>query len=195
MTMTFFEGMSATRVRRALNVLLEAPFFYPEDDPELFAWMRRHRVELARFLSEVFDWQLVIEPEVARVHKSAWHNAAITPKQRAGFEPTRAGECIALLLLLELDSKVFSMGELLAHGARRTTELGLSARFDAPALRDLYRELMPTLIKHRLVREIAPFEGTDLEAIKRYEKLPGLELYDRAAIDDVAVRTALGRPS
>jgi hypothetical protein len=186
MTMTFFEGMSPTRVRRALNVLLEAPFFYPSDDPELFVWVRRHQVELARFFAEAFEWQLVIEPDVARVHKARWHNEAIAPRQRARFEPTRSGECLALLLLLELEVPRFTMGELLAHGTRRLGELGLAERFDEARLRDAYRDLVPELLRHRLLRE------TDGDEVRTYEALPGLRVYDRAALDDAAIRVALG---
>lgn len=196
MSMTFFDGMSGARLRRALNVLTEAPFFYPADDPELFAWVRRHRGELARFFAEVFEWQLVVEADVARVHKSRWHNEAITPKQRASFEPTRAGECVALLLLLELDLAVFTMGELLAHGTRRMTELGLAEPWGETRLRDLYRDLIPTLLRHRLVEELAPaaLEGEGAE-VSSYRALPGLRLYDRRAIDERAIRAALGVPA
>lgn len=186
MSMTFFEGMSPSRVKRALNVLLEAPFFYPSDDPELFAWVRRHRVELARFFAEVFEWQLAVERDVARVHKARWHNAAITPKQRSSFEPTRGAECIALLLLLEMEGPRFTMGELLAHGMRRLGELGLAKRFDETRLRDAYRDLVPALLRHRLVREAEAGE------VATYEALPGLRVYDRAALDEAALKAAFG---
>ena len=197
MTMSFFEGMSAPRVRRALNVLTEAPFFYPADDPELFAWVRRHRVEIARFFAETFEWQLVVEHDVARLHKPRWHNDAITPKQRASFEPTRTGECIALLLLLELEPTELTMGELLAHGTRRLADLGVSERWDEIRLRDAYRDLIPALLRHRLIEELLPDaredgDGDEKNKVTRYRALPGLRLYDRRAIDDRAIRAALG---
>ncbi|MFO0685209.1 MAG: DUF2398 family protein [Sandaracinus sp.] len=208
MSMTFFDGMSTARVRRALNVLTEAPFFYPSDDPELFAWTRRHRVELARFFADAFEWQLVVEQDVARLHKGRWYNDALTPRQRASFEPTRTGECVALLLLLEVAGDpsragvddaasergaAFSMGELLSHAVRRMAELGQSERFDETRLRDLFRELMPSLLRHRLVRERAlPRGASEPEPVKRYEPLPGLRLYDRRALDERALAEALG---
>ncbi len=198
MTLTFFEGMQTGRTQRVLNVLLEAPFFYVEDDPELFGYLRRHRVELARFFVEAFDWQLVVEDSVARVHKSRWHNDAITKKRRGTFEPTRPGECIALLMLLELHERLrgegglarprVTMGALLQHGARRLSEIGLADRYDESVLRGLYRELMPTLMHQRLVREVPDPETGD--GARTYELLPGLGLYDPRALSDEAIRDA-----
>lgn len=194
MTMSFFEGMQAARTQRVLNVLCEAPFFYVEDDPELFGYMRRHRVELARFFVEAFDWQLVVDDSVAHLHKARWHNDAITKKQRGTFEPTRPGECIALIVLLDLHERLraegeprprVSMGVLLQHASQRLTELGLGDRFDESALRGLYRDLVPTLMRHRLVRELAGHDGA-----RTYELLPGLGLYDPRALSDEAIRDA-----
>jgi hypothetical protein len=199
MTMSFFEGMQAARTQRLLNVLLEGPFFYVEDDPELFGYLRRHRVEIARFFAEVFDWQLVVEDSVARLHKSRWHNDAITKKRRGTFEPTRPGECIALLVLLDLHERLredggparprVTMGALLQHAAQRLAELGLAHRYDESVLRGLYRDLVPTLMRHRLVREIAEVHG-DGDGARIYELLPGLSLYDLRALSDDAIREA-----
>lgn len=200
MTLTFFDGMQTARTQRVLNVLLEAPFFYVEDDPELFGYLRRHRVELARFFFEAFDWQLVVEDSVARVHKTRWHNEAITKTRRGTFEPTRPGECIALLMLLELHERLrgegglarprVTMGALLQHGAQRLAEIGLADRYDESVLRELYRELVPTLMHHRLVREVAdPAAG---DGARTYELLPGLGLYDPRALSDDAIREAFG---
>lgn len=204
MTMSFFEGMHGKRTQSVLNVLLETPFFYPEDDPELFAFLRRHRVEITRFFAEVFDWELVVEPRVARVHKAHWHNASVTRTQRSPFEPTRKGDCLALLLLLDLHERRtserqshpqdaspirFSMGELLEHAGERMGELGLADRYDADAIRDLYRSLVPVLLLHRFVREIDDAGGCT------YEALAGLALYDARALSDEALREAFVRPS
>lgn len=198
MTLTFFEGMQTGRTQRVLNVLLEAPFFYVEDDPELFGYLRRHRVEVARFFVEAFDWQLVVEDSVAHVHKSRWYNEAITKKRRGTFEPTRPDECIALLMLLELHEHLrgegavarprITMGVLLQHGARRLAEIGLADRYDESVLRGLYRELVPTLMHHRLVREVADREAGD--GARAYELLPGLGLYDPRSLSDDAIREA-----
>ncbi len=199
MTLIFFEGMQMARTQRVLNVLLEAPFFYVEDDPELFGYLRRHRVELARFFVEAFDWQLVVDTSVARVHKSHWHNDAITKKRRATFEPTRPGECIALIVLLDLHERLrgdggparprVTMGALLQHAAQRLAELGLADRYDESVLGGLYRDLVPTLMHHRLVRELAETtQGGD--GARTYELLPGLGLYDPRALGDDAIREA-----
>lgn len=199
MTMSFFEGMQTARTQRVLNVLLEAPFFYVEDDPELFGYLRRHRVELARFFAEAFDWQLVVEDAVARVHKSRWHNDAITKKRRATFEPTRPGECIALLVLLDLHERLredggsarprVTMGTLLQHATQRLAELGLADRYDEGALRGVYRDLVPVLMHHRLVRELVEIHGEG-DGARTYELLPGLGLYDPHALTDDAIREA-----
>jgi hypothetical protein len=199
MTVSFFEGMQTARTQRVLNVLLEAPFFYVEDDPELFAYVRRHRVELARFFAEAFDWQLVVDSSVAHVHKARWHNDAITKKRRGTFEPTRPGECIALLVLLDLHERLHaeggptrprvSMGALLQHATQRLSELGLSERFDESALRSAYRDLVPTLLRHRLVRELAE-GGGEGDGTHLYELLPALGLYDPRALTDDAIREA-----
>ena len=197
MTLSFFEGMQTARTQRVLNVLLEAPFFYVEDDPELFGYLRRHRIELARFFLEAFDWQLVVEDSVARVHKSRWFNDAITKKRRGTFEPTRPGECVALLVLLDLHERLrgggperprITMGALLVHATQRLRELGLADRYDESVLRGLYRDLIPTLMHHRLVRELGDARGGD--GARAYELLPGLALYDPSALSDDAIRAA-----
>lgn len=212
MSLQFFEGMQSSRTQRVLNVLLEAPFFYAEDDPELFGYLRRHRVELARFFVEAFDWQLVVEDSVARVHKSRWHNDAITKKRRGTFEPTRPGECIALLLLLDLYQRLpgaegragsragkpaaddpdvrprVTMGALLQHAAQRLGELGLAERYDERVVRDLYRDLVPSLLRHRLLREFGEADGDG--GARSYELMPGLGLFDPGALSDDAIREA-----
>lgn len=199
MTLTFFEGMQTARTQRVLNVLLEAPFFYVEDDPELFGYLRRHRVEVARFFVEAFDWQLVVDDSVARVHKSRWHNDAITRKRRGTFQPTRPGECVALLVLLDLHERLrgeggperprVTMGALLQHATERLAELGLASRYDESMLRGVYRDLVPTLMHHRLVRELAAVPGVG-DAARTYELLPGLGLYDPHALSDDAIQAA-----
>src|SRR5687767_9180038 len=50
MSTSFFEELGGrARVQDVLNVLVEAPFFYPSDDPDLFAYLRRHREPIGRF--------------------------------------------------------------------------------------------------------------------------------------------------
>jgi hypothetical protein len=207
---TFFEHVGPRgRVQAALNVLLEAPFFYRDDDPELFTFMRRHRAELARFWEECFGWQLVIDARCARLYKPRWYNGALKRSQHDVFEPTRRDECIAFLLVLELHERLleernvapddpepirFEIGELFAYAkGRLAEELGDDA-YDDEAIRRLYRRLIPLLLRFRFLREIPP-DRDDRATLDRdrylYECLPALHAYDVRAISPQALKRAL----
>ena len=63
----FFEKLNGPRVTSALNVLGEAPYFYRDDDPDLFAFLRRNRAEFERFYRELYGWELVVDGRTAFV--------------------------------------------------------------------------------------------------------------------------------
>jgi hypothetical protein len=208
--MSWFEKLQRTRVQALLNVLFEAPFFYREDDPDLFAFLRRNRAEFTQFFEELFDMRLVVDARCARLYKTAWFNRALKPSQHDVFELTRRDDCIAFLLVLEfyerlleeqnvdIDDDVplrFEFGELFAFARDRLHQLLGSAAPDDDGVRRLLRDLVPTLLRYRFLREIAPDReeriGLDRDRFL-YECLPGLHHYDVRALGASAVRDAFG---
>src|SRR5258708_6528198 len=159
------------RIQRALNVLVEAPFFYPSDDPDLFAFLRKNRAEFRRFFDELYGWQLVVDARCARLFKETWHNRALKPSQHDVFEPTRRDDCIAFLLVLEFYEHLleernvapddpapmrFQFGELFDFAAARFAGV-LADRAPGPdEVRRILRGLVPTLLRFRFLRELDP---------------------------------------
>jgi hypothetical protein len=205
-----FEKVSPkNRIGDALNVLAEAPFFFQRDDPELFAFLRRHRAAFGRFYEAHFGWQLVVEGPMARLYKSRWVNKALTPSQHDVFDLTRKGECLGFLLVLEfyehlLDERNasiddaeplrFEMGELLAFvGGRLTEELGEDEGGEDVARRIL-RAIFPTLLRFRFLIDIPPPPETraSLHPDRHlYECTPALHQYDVRLLADAALGRAL----
>lgn len=194
---TYFEHTAPrARVQAVLNALVEAPFFYREDDPELFAFLRRHKAEFARFYHELYDWRLVVDARSARLYKTRWHNRALKPSQHDVFDLTRRDDCLAFLLVLEFyehlledrnadvddpEPLCFEFGELFAFARERLAgELGDAAPDDG-GVRNLLRRIVPTLLRYRFLREVTPDreERVGLDADRYlYECMPALHHYD-----------------
>jgi len=197
------------RIQAVLNVLVEAPFFFREDDPELFAFLRRHRAEFVRFYDDLYDWRLVVDARCARLYKTRWHNRALKPSQHDVFDLTRRDECLAFLLVLEFYERLldernadpddpeplrFEFGELFGYTRERLREeLGAGAP-DDDGVRKLLRSLVPTLLRYRFLREIPPDReeriGLDRDRYL-YECLPALHHYDVRVLGQSALRDVL----
>ena len=92
---------TAQLVRAALNILMESPYFYKEDDERAFLTVLRYRQAFAAFFEKFFGWTLVADAKCVRLYKSKWFNEAITVPNRDMFGFTRRDECVGFLLLLE----------------------------------------------------------------------------------------------
>jgi hypothetical protein len=191
-----FDKLSGPRVTAVLNVLAEAPFFYRQDAPELFAFLRRHRAEFTRFYADLYGWELHVDARTARLYKERWHNPALRPSQRDVFDLSRRDDCLAFLLLLEFHERLlerdnlgddeaesprFWFGELFAFVRDRLgEELGEAAPGDDD-VRKLLRGLWPTLVRYRFVREVP--DEPELRGEPR-DELDGAPPGDAAARDD-----------
>ncbi len=211
---TYFDKLNGPRVTAVLNVLGEAPFFYRDDDADLFGFLRRNRAEFARFYDELYGWELLVDGRTARVYKERWHNRALRPSQHDVFDLTRRSDCLGFLLLLEFHGRLleshnlagddaesprFEFGELFGFARTRLVEeLGGDAPADDEVRRTL-RGLWPTLERYRFVRALARDQGAgddaaadDDEDRVLYEALPGLHHYDLRRLGPAALARALG---
>ncbi|MBT7304331.1 MAG: DUF2398 family protein [Victivallales bacterium] len=194
---------SRERVVAALNVLTEAPYFYREDNEEVFFFLRRHRQLFSEFFERYFDWRLVLDDRCARVHKDKWHNPAITASQRDLFGFRKRDECLAFMMLLEFfehqmdensmtvedrDSLKFRLGSLLAYLVARFAELYpelAETRYSEEHVRkNLLRAIMPVLERYRFLRPLPPPKelGRIDEAEIIYEALPAMYHYNAKAL-------------
>jgi hypothetical protein len=206
---SYFEHVAHPRVQAVLNVLVEAPFFYKTDDPDLFAFLRRNTAEFQRFYDELYGWRLVVDGRCARLYKPRWHNQALRPSQHDVFDLTRRDDCIAFLVVLEFYEHLleernvnpddpeplrFEHGELFAFAKQRFLEVLGEQAPDDDATRRLLRALMPTLLRYRFLREVPPSreerEGLDPERYL-YDCLPALYHYDVRALGRSALEAAL----
>ncbi len=208
--MTWFDKLSQPKVRRVLNVLVEAPFFYREDDEDLFAFLRKNRAAFQRFYDEMYGWQLVVDARCARVYKTTWHNRALKPSQHHVFDPTRRDDCIAFLIALEFYEHLlgernvsvddpeplrFEFGELFAFARGRLGEELGEAAPDEEGVRRLLRGLVPVLLEYRFLRELVPDreERDRVEADQIiYECLPAFSHYDVRALGEHVLGELLG---
>lgn len=208
--MTYFEKINGSRVTSVLNVLVEAPFFYREDDPDLFAFLRRHRSEFERFFRDLYEWELVVDARTARLYKGRWHNRALKPSQHDVFDLTRRNDCIGFLLVLEFYEQLleqanlasddtvsprFTFGELFEFARARFAE-ELSAPPTEEDVRKILRGLMPALVRYRFVRELprddlAADDPVETDQVL-YEALPGLHHYDVRRLGPGALARSFG---
>lgn len=187
------------RVEAVLNVLVEAPYFYRQDNEEVFFFLRRHRLEFARFFERYFGWRLVLDDKCARVHKEKWHNPAIPESQRDVFGFRKRDDCLAFMMLLEFfehqmdensmtveekDNLRFRLGDLLSFLVLRFAELypeQAAQRYTEEGIRrDILRGIMPVLERHRFLRRLPPPSdlGTVAETDVIYEALPAMHHYN-----------------
>jgi hypothetical protein len=188
------------RVRATLNVLTESTFFYREDDPDLFFFMRRNQAAFRTLFERYFGWQLYIDRQCARLLKERQYNEALRPSQRALFDLRRRDECLLFALLLEFyeeegqrqglspdDDRLlrFLLADFVAFAIRRfREELGNAAPPEAKIFESV-RPLFDQLERHRFVRLV---DRTGVEAGEEmpagmaehllYEFLPGIGCYD-----------------
>lgn len=191
---------SEARVKAALNVLLEAPYFYKTDDEDLFLFISRYKKELDAFLESHFGWYLVADAKCARVYKPRWYNERITPSKRNMFNFTARNDCIAFMLLLEFfetkveeeaigiddpDNLRFRFGELLEFEHRRFRELfpESAADYDDDDVRRILRNIMPVLEQYRFILRIDPPADERISADEViYECFPALWHYNPSGL-------------
>jgi len=194
MSTEFFPHLNQDKIRRLLNILQEAPYFYRDDDPTLFAFLRQNRLQFERFYQHFYGWELVADQKCARLYKAEWHNEMIKPSQRDIFDLTTRHECLAFLLVVEFYEHLleernltveeanpqFHFGELLEFAQRRLQEELREKAPDAAGVRQILRNILPMLLRYRFLREHRPTqEDGDIDKDKWiYECLPALYHYD-----------------
>ena len=191
---------TAQLVRAALNILMESPYFYKEDDERAFLTVLRYRQAFAAFFEKFFGWTLVADAKCVRLYKPKWFNEAITVPNRDMFGFTRRDECVGFLLLLEFfecesreqgvtaDDKEnlrFRFGDWLEFSAARFREL-FGAKRDAYSdekVRLVLRGIMPSLERYRFLRKVRPSADESVnESETIYEALPAMWHYQAAQL-------------
>ncbi|MBN2448986.1 MAG: DUF2398 family protein [Lentisphaeria bacterium] len=190
------------RVRAVLNLLLETPYFYREDNEDTFFFLRRHRQEFAQFFDECFGWSLVLDDKCARVHKPKWYNQAVSEANRDLFGFRRRDDCIGFMLLLEFfenqldensmtvedrDNLRFRFGDLLTYTHRRFLELFPGTgdgRYSEDAVRaHVLRRILPVLERYRFLLRIPPPAGMEVvESDMIFEAMPALYHYNSSRL-------------
>lgn len=188
------------RVRAVLNVLTESTFFYREDDPDLFFFLRRNQASFRELFEHYFGWRLYVDRQCARLIKERQYNEAVRPSQRALFDLRRRDECLLFALLLEFHEEEgqrqgvtpdddrhlrFLLADLITFAIRRfREELGDAMPPEARVF-EATRPLFEQLERHRFVRLVdrkLAEAGDQLPAGMAehllYEFLPGIRCYD-----------------
>lgn len=183
------------RVRKVLNILLESPYFYADDDYDSFLFLRRHRPEFTEFFKQLYGWSLLIDSKCARVYKAEWYNNSITSANRSLFNFTKRDECLAFMLLLEFFEQQleengmtvedkqnlrFHFGDLLDYSHKRFTEIfpDKQEQYTQEKVRNqVWKPVMPELEKYRFVKKIKPPEDLQTTDVI-YEAMPALYHYN-----------------
>ena len=191
---------TAQLVRSALNILMESPYFYKEDDEWAFLTVLRYRQAFAAFFEKFFGWTLVADAKCVRMYKPKWFNEAITVPNRDMFGFTRRDECVGFLLLLEFferesreqgvtaDDKEnlrFRFGDWLEYSAARFRELFDAKReaYSDEKVRLVLRGIMPALERYRFLRKVRPSADESVnESETIYEALPAMWHYQAAQL-------------
>ncbi len=191
---------TAQLVQSALNILLESPYFYRDDDERAFLAVQRYRQAFAAFFEKFFGWTLVIDAKCARLYKPKWYNEKITLANRDMFGFTHRDECVGFLLLLEFfereareqgvaaddkDNLRFRFGDWLEYSAARFRELFPEKRevYSDEKVRQVVRGIMPALERYRFLRKIRPSADDAVNETETiYEALPALWHYQAAQL-------------
>ena len=173
-------GQNEQKVQKILNILLEAPYFYRDDDLSLFLFLSKYKRAFAGFFNKFYGWELIVEYKCARLYKPAWYNEKVTEVNRDMFNFTKRDECVAFLLLLEFferelqeqavstDDKEnlrFLFGSFLNFAGGRFREVfpERTDYYTDEQVRRVVRAIMPTLLKYRFLREL-PHSDDDGES-------------------------------
>lgn len=187
-------GQNEQKVQRILNILLEAPYFYRDDDLALFLFLSKYKRAFAGFFKKFYGWDVIVEPKCARLYKPAWFNEKVTEVNRDMFNFTRRDECVAFLLLLEYferqlqeqavsteekENLRFRFGSFLEFACGRFREVfpERTAFYTDEQVRRTVRDIMPALHKYRFLREIPRGDEDVKDDDTIYECLPAMWLY------------------
>lgn len=191
---------TAQLVRAALNILMESPYFYKEDDERAFLTVLRYRQAFAAFFEKFFGWTLVADVKCVRLYKPKWFNEAITLPNRDMFGFTRRDECVGFLLLLEFferesreqgvtaddkDNLRFRFGDWLEYSVTRFRALFAVKRdaYSDEKVRLILRGIMPALERYRFLRKVRPSADESVnESETIYEALPAMWHYQAAQL-------------
>ncbi len=143
---------AAEEQRQAVRLLLAHPFVTDtRPDPEVFALVRRHARELQRWFAEQLGYRLVVDSELARLHKRPAPGARLRPvrtQSHAAFDPRRhALLCLVLAALerLEVQTVLSELAEqvgLLAASEDGVRRLDLQSYAERQAFVDVVRWLV-----------------------------------------------------
>ncbi len=183
------------RVREVLNLLLESPYFYRSDNPDIFGFLRRNEEAFFLFFQTYYDWTLIVDSKCARVYKKRWYNKRISEANQDVFSFTKRDECIAFMLLLEFfehqleeysltiedDNLCFRFGDLLGYVHRRFSELypeRIATCTEEFIRANILRPIIPELVKYRFLTELP--RPKDLRDVNDtiYEAMPALYHYN-----------------
>lgn len=138
--------------RQAVRLLLEHPLVSDRGpDPQTFAFVRRYAPELQRWFGKQLGYRLVVDPELARLHKRPAPGARPRPlRTRSGrdFDPRRyALLCLVLAALERLEvqtvlSELADQVALLAQSEEGLRNLDLENRGERQAFVDVVRVLV-----------------------------------------------------
>ena len=187
-------GQNEQKVQKTLNILLETPYFYRDDDLSLFLFLSKYKRAFAAFFQKFYGWELLVDPKCARLYKPVWYNEKVTEVNRDMFNFTKRDECVAFLLLLEFFERElqeqavstdepnnlrFHFGSFLKFACVRFCEVfpQKTDYYTDEQVRKTIRAIMPSLLKYRFLREIPRGDDDGESSDTIYECLPALWLY------------------
>lgn len=146
------ETLLAEERQRAIRLLLARPFVSDtRPDPETFALIRRHARDLQRWFAEQLGYRLVVDTELARLHKRPAPGARPRPLRTASGLPFDARRyalfCLVLAALERMEvqtvlSELAVQVALLAASEEGIGRLDLDSYAERQAFVDAVRQLV-----------------------------------------------------
>jgi uncharacterized protein (TIGR02678 family) len=146
------QAVLAEEQQRAVRLLLAHPFVTDgQPDPETFALVRRHARELQRWFAEQLGYRLVVDTELARLHKRPAPGARprwLRTQSGAPFDPRRyALLCLVLAALERMEvqtvlSELAGQVALLAASEEAVRRFNLESYAERQAFVDAVRWLV-----------------------------------------------------
>lgn len=121
-------------VRSAARALLRTPLLHADAHPDELALVRRHRDELVRLFADGLGYRLVVEPGLARLHKTglgADASRGLRRRNEAEFTPRRYALLTLVLAVLTRSRQQFMVDELVSGVRSAAVEAGIDVDLDS----------------------------------------------------------------
>ena len=175
-------GIHASELKKAARYLVQHPLVNAEDDPDIFALIRRHAQELDRSFSQRFGYRVRVKQDAARLYKSTvvTRRPFTTGASKRPFKRREYTMLALALAVMTAGQKVISLQDLI-DGMRSA-----AVEADVRQIEDTHSDRRAIFVALRWLINLGILKETYMN-IERYADDPSADAiltarYDRAKL-------------